>query len=271
MTPAGPAGICRSCRAMVPSGVVECPRCGSFDVDQPYAPPQLQPQRYEPQPQQWPSQPTQAEEHPQQAGWWDTDRFPSQQPHRAPVPERYPPPVRPPVERNRGPLVIGIGAGLVVALIAVAAVILLGRSSTSAEAAKTQGASSSATSSQPASPAPASTAPSTSTTTTTTTVTSSARSSYPAVAITGTACGTSGSSPYSHAAAGNDHTSCPFAQAVRSAYLTSGANGSDVTVQAYSKVTKLWYVMTCTGNQPVRCTGGNDALVWLYGGTATFS
>jgi serine/threonine-protein kinase len=170
-------------------------------------------------------------------------------------------------------LVIGIGAGLVVALIAVVAVILLGRSSTSAEAAKTQSAStsSSAASSQGASSAPAqaSTAPGTSTTTTT--VTAPARPSYPPVAITGTACGISGSSPYSHAAAGNDHTSCPFAQAVRSAYLTSGANGSDVTVEAYSKVTKLWYVMTCTGSQPVRCTGGNDALVWLYGGDATFS
>jgi hypothetical protein len=272
MTPPEAAGVCRSCRAMVPSGVVECPRCGSFDVDQAYPPPTEEPQRHEPQQQQWRSQPTRAEQHPQQAGWWDADRFPSPPPPAMPVPERYPPPPgRSRGQRNRAPLAIGIGAGLVVALIAVAAVVLLGRSSTSAEAARTPGASPSslAASSQSASQAPASTAPSASTTTTT--VTESAPPAYPVVAITGTPCGSSGSSPYSRAAAGNDHTSCPFAQAVRGAYVASGADGSNVTVQAYSRVTKKWYVMTCVGSQPVQCTGGNDALVWLYGGDATFS
>jgi hypothetical protein len=29
--------------------------------------------------------------------------------------------------------------------------------------------------------------------------------------------------------------------------------------------------MTCSGNQPVQCGGGNNALVYIYGGSASFS
>ena len=88
--------------------------------------------------------------------------------------------------------------------------------------------------------------------------------------ITGRECGRLGQGAYAAAAAGNAHTSCPFAIAVRSAYLASGASGGTTSLRAYSPSTHTSYDMACAGDQPVICTGGKDAVVYLYGGAASF-
>jgi hypothetical protein len=56
------------------------------------------------------------------------------------------------------------------------------------------------------------------------------------------------------------NASCAFAANVQLAY---DANGSG-TVIAYSPVTDTTYLMTCSGDSPVVCTGGNDATVYLW-------
>ncbi len=95
--------------------------------------------------------------------------------------------------------------------------------------------------------------------------------SYPPVALPGKACGGSGNGPWSRAAAGSSQTSCPFAIAVQQAYLASSpAPNQPRTVAATSPVTGKAYPMACTGDQPVTCAGGNGAVVYLYGGVATF-
>jgi hypothetical protein len=99
----------------------------------------------------------------------------------------------------------------------------------------------------------------------------SASPSYPEMSLTGKECGRTGDGPYAAAAAANDHTSCPFALNVRDQYVGSGGNGSAVSITAHSPVTNKDYTMQCSGSQPVTCSGGNDAVVYLYGGSATFS
>jgi hypothetical protein len=62
------------------------------------------------------------------------------------------------------------------------------------------------------------------------------------------------------------HTSCPFAENVRSAYESSGSGILDV----YSPTTGQTYRMYCTGGSPHVCTGGNGASVYFStGGTVT--
>ena len=60
-------------------------------------------------------------------------------------------------------------------------------------------------------------------------------------------------------------TSCPFAVAVRDAYLAAdpGDDGS-ATLEVRSPVTGRSYSMRCTGDVVTTCTGGNDASVVLY-------
>jgi hypothetical protein len=70
--------------------------------------------------------------------------------------------------------------------------------------------------------------------------------------------------PLSNSAAGTDITSCPFAEAVRAQYLRQGLRDRPVTLNVMSPVTDQIYVMTCIGSQVVTCTGGNDAVVYLY-------
>lgn len=85
----------------------------------------------------------------------------------------------------------------------------------------------------------------------------------------GKECGRSSAVARSTAAAtGNDHTSCPFAEAVRDAYIVGGGIGSSAEVRAYSSVTNQWYSISCAAGSPVRCTGANDALVLVYGNSA---
>jgi len=106
---------------------------------------------------------------------------------------------------------------------------------------------------------------------TTPTTPSPTTTAYPPVALSGKPCGGSGEGPWSQAAAGSSQTSCPFALAVQQAFLASSpAPNQPRTLAATSPVTGKAYPMACTGNQPVTCAGGNGAVVYLYGGAATF-
>jgi hypothetical protein len=58
------------------------------------------------------------------------------------------------------------------------------------------------------------------------------------------------------------HTSCAFAANVRSAYQRG--DGGARTVTALSPVTGQRYEMSCTGERPHKCTGGNDASVYFW-------
>lgn len=59
-------------------------------------------------------------------------------------------------------------------------------------------------------------------------------------------------------------TSCQFAENVASAY-TSANDSGNVTVTASSPVTGETYTLQCSGQSPVSCTGGTNALVVFYG------
>jgi len=85
-----------------------------------------------------------------------------------------------------------------------------------------------------------------------------------------TACRAFDDSRLSTAYRGNDVTSCPFAEAVRTAYvraLGSKRYSDDVVgtlkIRAHSPITKKDYVMTCTDTNPVMCRGGNNAVVYI--------
>ncbi|WP_308116679.1 serine/threonine protein kinase, partial [Rhodococcus zopfii] len=72
------------------------------------------------------------------------------------------------------------------------------------------------------------------------------------------------SSTLSSSAVGSSATSCEFAEEVRASYLRQLVRGAVVSINAYSPVTGRSYTMTCSGNTVVTCTGGNDAVVYLY-------
>jgi hypothetical protein len=59
------------------------------------------------------------------------------------------------------------------------------------------------------------------------------------------------------------NTSCPFAENVANAYINALDSGN-VTVTATSPVTGDTYTMQCSGDSPVSCSGGNNALVVFY-------
>lgn len=94
---------------------------------------------------------------------------------------------------------------------------------------------------------------------------------YPPLVLFGNYCGRPGVGPYAEVASGNDHTTCPFSLNVRDSFVQSGYTGATISIEAYSPAMERWYVMQCSGNQPVTCTGGDDAVVYNYGGTATFT
>lgn len=102
-----------------------------------------------------------------------------------------------------------------------------------------------------------------------TTTATTAPPAYPTVVLPvgATLCPTLGTDASLHVAAGNAQTSCEFAVAVREAYVPAAAPGAPVSIQAASPRTGKTYAMTCTGSQPVQCTGGNNALVIIFGGT----
>ena len=64
--------------------------------------------------------------------------------------------------------------------------------------------------------------------------------------------------------AGSPSTSLAFAESVGYAYLAQPLRGYTVVVDAYSPVTGQIYAMTCTGYNPVVCTGGTNAVVLIY-------
>lgn len=65
-------------------------------------------------------------------------------------------------------------------------------------------------------------------------------------------------------AVGSSTTSCAFADNVWSAYMNQPRRSGTVFVFAYSPVTGITYMMTCVGQRVVSCTGGNNAVVYLY-------
>ncbi|MGX1768849.1 hypothetical protein ACWIE7_11155 [Dietzia sp. NPDC055343] len=77
-------------------------------------------------------------------------------------------------------------------------------------------------------------------------------------------CWTSGSAGYNSVAVGSSVTSCEFAESVWGEYIGSGGNGGSMTVRAYSPVTGSGYTMSCSGGAVVTCTGGNNAVVYIY-------
>ena len=79
-------------------------------------------------------------------------------------------------------------------------------------------------------------------------------------------CSSLGGGPFARAGAGSSSTSCPFASSVRDSYLASGAGGGAATISAYSPVTGTSYTMYCApaGTNVVQCTGGNNAVVYVY-------
>lgn len=85
-----------------------------------------------------------------------------------------------------------------------------------------------------------------------------------------TACRAFDDSRLSTAYSGNDVTSCPFAEAVRTAYVRAlgpKRYSDDLVgtqkIRAHSPVTKRDYLMTCTDTNPVMCRGGNNAVVYI--------
>jgi hypothetical protein len=71
-------------------------------------------------------------------------------------------------------------------------------------------------------------------------------------------------SEFASSAIGTSVTSCAFAESVRRAYINSPGRNRSVTIQAASPITKLSYTMSCIGDQVVRCTGGDEAVVYIY-------
>jgi serine/threonine protein kinase len=68
--------------------------------------------------------------------------------------------------------------------------------------------------------------------------------------------------------AGRPYTSCPFALEVERAYDRSGESAQ---ISAYSPVTRKLYRMSCGGFNPITCSGGRGALVYLTSSTPSES
>jgi hypothetical protein len=81
----------------------------------------------------------------------------------------------------------------------------------------------------------------------------------PAIAYEAPAGAVSNDTPCGGGLAVGPHTTCAFAENVRSAYDANGPG----TVVVYSPVTEQTYPMTCSTATPVVCTGGNDASVYF--------
>jgi hypothetical protein len=65
-------------------------------------------------------------------------------------------------------------------------------------------------------------------------------------------------------AVGSSKTSCAFAEVVQNTYLAYSRGGGTVVIYPFSPVTGKTYEMTCTGQRVVTCTGGDNAVVYLY-------
>ncbi len=69
---------------------------------------------------------------------------------------------------------------------------------------------------------------------------------------------------FGKSAVGSNITSCQFAEAVRYQYVNQSFRGQTVALNVYSPVTGQTYLMSCVGSHVVTCTGGTDAVVYLY-------
>ena len=69
---------------------------------------------------------------------------------------------------------------------------------------------------------------------------------------------------YSRSAVGSNATSCEFALSVWTEYLLARGDGGPVVLDAFSPVTGEVYTMSCSGGDVVTCTGGNNAVVYIY-------
>lgn len=226
-------------------------------------------------------------------GWWSTDPVtPDPQPHPRPVPyagphqprpgqqgrpgmgrqgqpERYAPRAAPsgagvsPRRSGLSPVAIVavlVGGVLLGALVMLALLGLRGDDEEAAAPPRTVTASPSTPTSSGSSPASSSSSStSSSPSSSSTTVQRTGRLPAGATSCAGPVEGT-------RVARGNDVTSCPFAESVRAAYLdeASGGSGAGVSVDVRSPVTDEEYTMRCTGGSVTLCTGGNNAVVYLY-------
>lgn len=172
------------------------------------------------------------------------------------------------IQRRHTSLRIVIASGIATVLLLGAGIYLMLRPGNSKTFA---GSPSSPTTQQAESTDNASMTPDLSSSPTLASSTSAKTRSFPKVNLSGHECARKGSGPYAAVAAGNEVTSCPFAINVRTSYLEAQKNGQSITIIAFSPVTKKEYSMLCTGDQPVTCVGGKGAVVYLYGGRASFS
>lgn len=69
---------------------------------------------------------------------------------------------------------------------------------------------------------------------------------------------------YTSSAVGTAVTSCGFAEEVRRQYLSQPQRGRVVSIDADSPVTGQRYSMACGGMRVVTCTGGTNAVVYVY-------
>lgn len=192
--------------------------------------------------------------------WWDDQTSPPAGPATtAPAPAPAGTPPRPPRERSGAGRALGI-ALLLVGALAAGALMALGALSLMD---RDGGTTDQTTSAAPTSEQPAE-QPTTEPTTEPTTSSSSTPPERTGELPSGaTACG--GAQGGLHAGRTNDVTSCPFAVAVRDAYLAAdpGEDGA-ATLTVRSPVTGEDYEMSCSGAVVTTCTGGNDASVVLY-------
>lgn len=65
---------------------------------------------------------------------------------------------------------------------------------------------------------------------------------------------------------GNDQTSCPFSENVARAFdRLEQPVTEEITLEGvFSPVTGLTYTLDCSYSTPVRCTGGNNAVIYLF-------
>ena len=95
--------------------------------------------------------------------------------------------------------------------------------------------------------------------------TTSAPTSGTAVPANATRCGpVFSNNELPNSATGSNATSCEFAEEVRYQYVSQGKRNTTVSISAVSPVTNTRYSMSCTGKKVVTCTGGNNAIVYLY-------
>jgi cytoskeletal protein RodZ len=171
----------------------------------------------------------------------------------------------PPTEPRRGPST-GLIAAAVAAVVLVALLLVWALRGddepTTATGTPTDQATSAPATSEPGTAGPTDAATATDTPTTPT-QSPTEQAAPEEIELPGSAeqCGTAGAfTVYS----GNDATSCPFAQNVGAAYAELGETTGPVTLSGVtSPVTGQSYDLTCDFTSPVRCTGGNNAVVYL--------